>query len=162
MKTNQLTLMLTAFAALTLFIAACQPKPEKPATAEALSQVNRDFMKAMNAKDAVAAASYYADEASVLPPGEAIITGRAAIQKYWQGFLDGASFIDGSCATIATGSSGDVGYEIGTAELHLKGPDGKIVTENIKYTLVLKRNADGKWLQMYDMWNPVAAPAVGQ
>ncbi len=162
MKTNPFSLMLVAFAALTVLIAGCQPKPEKPATADDLSQVNRDFMKAMNAKDAVAAASYYADDASVLPPGQPIVMGHAAIQKYWQGFLDGAGFVDGSCATIATGSSGNMGYEIGMAELHLKGPDGKIVTENIKYTLVLKRNADGKWLQMYDMWNPVVAPAVGQ
>ena len=162
MKTNQFSLMLAAVVALILFAAGCQPKPQKPATAEELSRVNRDFMKAMNAKDAVAAAGYYADDASVLPPGQPIVTGHDTIQKYWQGFLDGAGFIDGSCVTIATGSSGDVGYEIGTAELHLKGPGGKIVTEKIKYTLVLKRNANGKWLQLYDMWNPMVAPAVGQ
>lgn len=162
MTINKLPLTLIAVLALMLFAVGCQPKPEKPATADKLSQVNRDFVKALNAKDAVAAAMCYSEDASVLPPGEPIVTGRAAIQKYWQGFLDGAGYVSGSVSTIATGSDGDLGYEIGTVELKLKGADGKIMTEKLKYTLVLKRNANGKWLQTYDMWNPVAAPVVGQ
>ncbi|WP_460913709.1 YybH family protein [Spirosoma areae] len=161
MKTNQLPLMLAAFAALLLFVAGCNaPAKEKPATAEELSQVNRDFAKALNARDAAAAANCYAEDAVILPPGQPNVTGHEAIQKYWQGFLDGAGYVDGAVSTIATGSNGDLGYEIGTADLHLKGPDGKIVTEKIKYTIVLKRNTEGKWLQTYDMWNPVADPTA--
>ena len=159
MKINPFTLILSAFTALFLFAAGCSSAAkEKPATAEELSQVNRDFVKALNARDATAAANCYAEDAVILPPGQSTVTGHEAIQKYWQGFLDGAGYVDGSVSTIATGSNGDLGYEIGTADLHLKGPDGKIVTEKIKYTIVLKRNAEGKWLQTYDMWNPVAEP----
>ena len=163
MKADQFTPVLAAFAALLLIVAGCNaPAKEKPATAEELSQVNRDFAKAMNAKDASAAANCYADNAVILPPGQPNVTGREAIQKYWQGFLDGAGFVDASVSTVATGSNGDVGYEIGTADLHLKGPDGKIVTEKIKYSIVLKRNAEGKWLQTYDMWNSVAEPVAAK
>lgn len=163
MKTNQLPLILAAFVALFLFVISCNaPAKEKPATADELSQVNRDFAKALNAKDAAAAANCYAEDAVVLPPGQPNVAGRAAIQKYWQGFLDGAGFVDATVSSTSTGSQGDVGYEIGTADLHLKGPDGKIVTEKIKYTIVLKRNADGKWLQTYDMWNAVAEPVAAK
>ena len=163
MKTNQVTPVLAAFVALIMLVAGCSaPAKEKPATAEELSQVNRDFAKALNAKDAKAAADCYADDAVVLPPGQPNVTGRAAIQTYWQGFLDGAGFVDASVSTVATGSNGDVGYEIGTADLHLKGPDGKIVTEKIKYSIVLKRNTEGKWLQTYDMWNSVAEPVAAK
>ncbi|MVM35883.1 SgcJ/EcaC family oxidoreductase [Spirosoma sp. HMF4905] len=159
MKINQLSLVLAALAAALLFTASCNsPAKEKPATAEELSKVNRDFVKALNARDATAAANCYAVDAIILPPGQPNVTGHEAIQKYWQGFLDGAGYVDGTVSTIATGSNGDLGYEIGTADLHLKGPDGKIMTEKIKYTIVLKRNAEGKWLQTYDMWNPVAEP----
>lgn len=155
MKTNNLFFAVPLF----LFVVGCSsPAKEKPATAEELSQVNRDFAAALNAKDAVAAAKCYAEDAVILPPGQPNVTGHEAIQKYWQGFLNGAGYVDGSVSTIATGSNGDLGYEIGTADLRLKGPDGKIVTEKIKYTIVLKRNAEGKWLQTYDMWNPVAEP----
>ncbi|MBD2705409.1 nuclear transport factor 2 family protein [Spirosoma sp. BT702] len=86
-------------------------------------------MKALNVKDATAAANCYAEDAVILPPGQPTVTGHEAIQKYWQGFLDGAGYVDDTVSTIATGSNGDLGYEIGTADLHLKGPDGKIVTE---------------------------------
>ncbi len=160
MKTNQFFLILAAFAPLIILAAGCTAPKETPATANELAQVNRDFVKALNAKDAVAAAKCYAEDASLLPPGEAIVTGRAAIQKYWQGFLDGAGYVDGSVSTITTGSNGDLGYEIGTADLHLKGSDGKVMTEKIKYTVVLKRSAEGKWCQTYDMWNPVAEPTA--
>ncbi|AUD07561.1 YybH family protein [Spirosoma pollinicola] len=161
MKTQPASPILAIFAALLLFAAGCNaPAKEKHATVEELSQVNRDFVKALNAKDATAAANCYADDAVILPPGQPTVTGHEAIQKYWQGFLDGAGYVDGTVSTIATGSNGDLGYEIGTADLHLKGPDGKIMTEKIKYTIVLKRNAEGKWLQTYDMWNPVAEPTA--
>ncbi|WP_425290702.1 YybH family protein [Spirosoma linguale] len=161
MKTHQVPQMLAVVTALFILASGCSsPAKEKPATAEELSQVNRDFVKALNAKDAAAAANCYAEDAVILPPGQPNVTGHEAIQKYWQGFLDGAGYVDGTVSTIATGSNGDLGYEIGTADLHLKGPDGKIVTEKIKYTIVLKRNAEGKWLQTYDMWNPVAEPTA--
>lgn len=163
MKTTTFAPVLTILAVLLLFAAGCNaPAKEKLATAEELSQVNRDFAKALNAKDAAAAANCYAPDAVVLPPGQPNVTGREAIQKYWQGFLDGAGFVDASVSTVATGSNGDTGYEIGTADLHLKGPDGKTVTEKIKYTIVLKRNAEGKWLQTYDMWNAVAEPVAAK
>ncbi|WP_375446607.1 YybH family protein [uncultured Fibrella sp.] len=161
MKTNQFILTLAAFVGILVFTVGCNSSAEKrPATAGELSQVNRDFAKALNAKNAKAAANCYADDAVILPPGQPNVTGQEAIQKYWQGFLDGAGYVDGTVSTIATGSNGDLGYEIGTADLRFKGTDGKIATEKIKYTIVLKRNAEGKWLQTYDMWNPVAEPTA--
>ena len=47
----------------------------KPATAEELSQMNRDFVKALNAKDVVAAANCYTEDATLLPPNEAPVKG---------------------------------------------------------------------------------------
>jgi len=161
MKTNPHISIPAAVVALLLVVAGCDaPVTKKPATAEELSQMNRDFVKALNARDAAAAAKCYTEDATLLPPGEPLVTGRDAIQKYWQGFLD-AGFVDGSVSTIMTGSDGGVGYEIGTATLRLKGADGKIVTEEVRYTELLKRNAEGKWMSTHGMWQPVAAPAAG-
>lgn len=70
----------------TLLFTACQQTPEpKPTTAVELSKMNRDFVKALNAKDAVAAANCYSEDATLLPPNEAPVKGRANIQKYWEG-----------------------------------------------------------------------------
>ena len=152
-KTN---LVLLSVITILLFIVmiGCTEKTEsdKPATPEELSQMNKDFAKALNAKDAVAASLLYSEDATLLPPDEPIVTGRENIQKYWQALLD-AGTTDVSVSTISTGSSGDLGYEIGRFQLSYPGEDGKMIVENGKYTELLKRTADGKWISIHGIWN---------
>lgn len=145
--------------ALTLVIAiqfGCNSKTESlntSASVEVLGQMNRDFAKALNARDAAAAASLYDENASILPPNEQIVTGRANIQKYWQGLID-AGLIDGAVKTIDAKSDGKLGYEIGSYLLHIKGPKGDTIVDKGKYTEVLKLDsASGKWVSIYGMWS---------
>ncbi|MEP6262836.1 MAG: hypothetical protein ABJ092_14765 [Gillisia sp.] len=74
--------------------------------------MNSDFVKALNAKDAVAAANCHTENATLLPPNEAPVKCRANIQKYWEGSIAAGAF-DAEVETTATGSNGDLGYEIG-------------------------------------------------
>lgn len=138
----------------------CMEKTETPkvATPEELSQMNKDFAQALNNKDAEAASLLYAEDASLLPPNEAIVTGRENIKNYWQGALD-AGTTNISVSTISTGSDGDLGYEIGHFELSYPGPDGNMIVEKGKYTELLKRMPDGKWISIYGMWNSDSAVA---
>jgi ketosteroid isomerase-like protein len=145
----------------TLFIAFCllanlfgctNADTTKPATAEELSQMNRDFVKALNAKDAVAAANCYTEDAVLLPPNEGPVKGRANIQKYWAGAIEAGAF-DAEVATTATGSDGDLGYELGRLQMKIKMPDGSVVVERGKYTELLRREPNGKWLSTMGMWN---------
>lgn len=124
----------------------------KPATVEELGQMNRDFAKALLAKDALAAANLYEINASLLPPNEPIISGRSNIQEYWQVAID-AGLIDASVKTIDAGSDGDLGYEIGTFELKFSGENGDTIIDKGKFTEILKRNAEGKWISIYGMWS---------
>jgi uncharacterized protein (TIGR02246 family) len=134
---------------LFIFMIGCK---ENTATPEELSQMNKDFAEALNNKDAEAASLLYAEDASLLPPNESIVTGRENIKNYWQGALD-AGTTNVSVSTISTGSDGDLGYEIGHFELSYPGPDGNMIVEKGKYTELLKRMADGKWISIYGMWN---------
>ena len=145
---------------LSVSIASCNgEKIEiKVATAEELSQMNKDFAKALNAKDAVAAANLYDVNATLLPPGEAIVSGKENILKYWQGAIE-AGAADVSVTTIATGSNGDLGYEIGRYQIDVKTPDGKVVTEKGKYIELLKRDENGKWISTNGIWNSDLVPA---
>ena len=162
--TKVLTLVFAALF-LSVLMTSCDEKdnkPEKtevskPATFEELGQMNRDFTQALLAKDAVAAAKLYDINASLLPPNEPIITGRANIQSYWQGLID-AGLIDAKVKTITAGSDGDLGYEIGTFELKIKGEDGTVIIDKGKYTEILKRNTEGKWISLYGMWSANEAP----
>ena len=129
-----------------------QSKAPESATIEELSQMNKDFAKALNNKDAMAASLLYSEDASLLPPNEQIVTGRENIKKYWQAALD-AGTTDVSVSTISTGSNGDLGYEIGRFQLSYPGADGKMIVEKGKYTEILKRTADGKWISINGIWN---------
>ena len=87
------------FAGFFLLAACNNSSNSKQATTEELSQMNRDFAKALNNKDAAAAANCYTDDATVLPPNQAPVTGRAAIKKYWEGAVASGAF-DVDVATI--------------------------------------------------------------
>ena len=150
-------LIMTAFLSTTLSCNRENKKIEKlkmpkSATMEELGQMNRDFAKALNAKDAAAAAIVYSKNASLLPPNESIITGRANIQAYWQGAID-AGIIDASVKTIDAKSEGNLGYEIGTFTMRFHGANNDTIIEVGKYTEILERNENGKWISTYGMWS---------
>ena len=138
---------------LCLMIISCNQKSNTTeATQEELQQMNKDFVKAINAKDAAAAAACYDSTAKILPPNEAIVEGRTNIQKYWQSAIDGG-VTDVSVTSIATGSNGDLGYEEGRYQLKVRMNDSTLVPEHGKYIEVLKKGKDGKWLSIYGIWN---------
>ena len=145
MKTHEKFVLMTAIA-LILFtvMIGCNEKADinKTATPEELSQMNKDFAKALNDKDATAASLLYAEDASLLPPNEQIVSGRENIKKYWQAALD-AGTTDVSVSTISTGSNGDLGYEIGRFQLSYPDANGKMIVEKGKYTEILKRTDKG-------------------
>ena len=149
-------LLKMAFLFIIVFSAtACMETPKESgtaATAEELGQMNRDFAKALVAKDAAAAASLYDENASLLPPNEPIITGRVNIEAYWQGLID-AGLVDAKVSTIDARSDGDLGYEIGTFELKIQLEDGTIIVETGKYTEILECNENGYWMSLYGMWS---------
>ena len=153
-STYKVVKLITVILLLFIVMIGCKEKTEtnKAASPEELSQMNKDFAKALNNKDAKAASLLYAEEASLLPPNEPIVTGRENIEKYWQGALD-AGTTNVSVSTISTGSNGDLGYEIGQFTLSYPGADGMMMVEKGKYTEILKRTANGKWISIYGIWN---------
>lgn len=114
--------------------------------------MNRDFAKALTAKDAVAVVRVYHENAPILPPSEPIVKGRANIQAYWQGAID-AKIIDATVKTSDAKSIGDLGYEIGTFTMRFHAFKNDTIVEVGKYTEILERNEEGKWISMDGMWS---------
>lgn len=160
MKTTQKPRILLIISLVFSTLLSCQQQTNnskntelpQSATIEELGQMNRDFAKALTAKDAEAAANLYDENASILPPNEPIVTGRANIQDYWQGVID-AGILDGTVKTIDAKSNGDLGYEIGTFTLRFLGAQNDTIVEKGKYTEILQRNKEGKWISTYGMWS---------
>lgn len=154
MKTHFKWLVFTSILAL-VSVTSCKQEteqaPQKP-TVEELGQMNRDFAQALVDGDAEAAANLYDENASLLPPNEPIITGRENIKAYWQAGID-AGIVSASVRTISADSDGDLGYEIGTFELQIKLENDSIIVDRGKYTEILRRTPEGKWISLYGMWS---------
>ncbi len=118
-----------------------------------LGQMNRDFAAALNAKDAKAAAALYTEDAVLIPPGEPLVRGRAAIEEYWRGAIESGGVRDVSVETMDARSSGSLGYETGSFALTVDGPDGEAVIDRGRYIELLKRQPDGRWLSTHGIWN---------
>jgi len=118
-----------------------------------LGQMNRDFAAALNAKDAKAAAALYTEDAVLIPPGEALVRGRAAIEEYWEGAIESGGVREVSVETMDALSSGLLGYETGSFVLTVNGPDGEAVIDRGRYIELLRREPDGQWLSTHGIWN---------
>ena len=106
------------------------------------------FEEGANKKDAAAIGNLYSEDATLLPPGSAMIKGRQNIQHFWKSFFDaGAS--DGKLTSIEVNSMGDVAYEIGAFEANMPGA-GR--TQG-KYVVIWKRQPDGNIRMAVDIFN---------
>ena len=163
-------------AALLVWAAACQPAPKtetgmtggEPASAPAglsasdeaaVRAVDAEWARAATAGDGNAIAALYADDATILPPMEAVQQGAAA-KKYWVDFTNGFSG-PAELTTKTIEGRGDLAYAVGTYRMTLtpkKAGAKAFPTEEGKYVEVLKKQADGSWKILHDIWN-TNAPA---
>ena len=56
--------------------------------------------------------------------------------------------------------SGELGYTIGTYEMRFKDVAGKMVLNKGKYLILWKKEADGSWKVLFDMFNTDLPPSA--
>ena len=147
--------MIRKLATVCAFAVLASIHPLEAAVAEnakVLAQLDDDWSKVAGTRDAAKVATFYADDAIAYPPGMPIAIGRAAAQRVWASYFVNATFKI-SWKTDNAEVSGDLGYTAGTYEDSYKGADGKVVTETGKYTCVWKKQKDGSWKAIHDIWN---------
>jgi uncharacterized protein (TIGR02246 family) len=162
--------------ALVVFLvaAACRPKTEtaavgveegaQPADAsaedvKAIHAVDDEWGRAASAGDGNAVAALYAADATLLPPGEALVQGEAA-KKYWTDYFTsyaGPTKLETSDVKL----HGNLAVAVGTYRMTMtekKAGAKPLPTEEGKYVEVLMKQADGSWKMIYDIWNLNAPP----
>ena len=123
-----------------------------------LDKLNKELTAAFNAGDAAKVASFYADDALLMPQDAAMVKGRENIEAHYRGEFERiATSIQ--VRTIESGTSGNVGFEAGTATITMKKSDSPAATPNVtpgsvsgKYLMILKR-VGGDWKIAYDIYN---------
>ncbi|HZS60532.1 MAG TPA: SgcJ/EcaC family oxidoreductase [Gemmatimonadaceae bacterium] len=107
------------------------------------------WAKAAAAKDLDQATAVYADNASMLAPGEPIATGKTAIRAAWQGML-GLPAANLTFGPDKIDVSGDRAIDLGTYTLTYNDKAGKPQTSKARYVVVWGRQADGTWKVLVD------------
>jgi uncharacterized protein (TIGR02246 family) len=107
-----------------------------------------EMVRAFEDGDAARAASLYEPGARLLPPGAPVITGEDAVRNFFRmRFAAGSD--GGELETVRLDDYGDVAVEEGRYGRRA----GEQVLDSGKYLAVFRRQADGTWRWVTDMWN---------
>ena len=117
-----------------------------------VAALHETLVAAIEKKDAALIASLYAPDAHLLPPGSEAVEG-PGIQAFWQGFLD-MGVTGGRLEDVRFEERDDLVVAEGRFEVH--GESG--VLDRGKYVDVAKRQPDGSWKWVIDIFNSSVAP----
>jgi uncharacterized protein (TIGR02246 family) len=126
----------------------------RAAAENAIREAEAAWSKIAGAKDVERFLSYYAEEASVLAPNSPIATGKEAIRGALAPLFDNPGFsLSWKVTKVEISRGADLGYSIGTYEMGLKDVEGTQQTDRGKYATVWKKQSDGSWKVVVDMFN---------
>jgi ketosteroid isomerase-like protein len=125
--------------------------------ADGVRAADAAWLKVYSAKDLEKSVAFCDEQGSMMAPNAPIATGKAAIKK-----LISSDFASGDLVWHAdkagVAQSGDLGYTSGTYKFSFKDPSGRPAVDNGKYLTVWKKQADGSWKVLFDMFNTDQPP----
>jgi len=150
---------LFAFAlAAMLMLAGCQtapppqPKMDVAADTRAVNALADQYAAAMNSSDAAAVAATYADDAIEMPPDQAAIEGKQAIQASYEAMFKEYA-VKFALTPLETQLAGDWAYQRGNYTDTVTPKSGKPMEQSGKYLVIAKRQPDGSWKDYRATWN---------
>jgi ketosteroid isomerase-like protein len=114
---------------------------------EAIVNTNRKFEVALVSGDWGCIAALYTEQAHLLPPDREIVSGRQAIQEFWQGAF--SSIGQASREALEVESQDETAHEVGNYVLI--DPDRQLIDRG-KY-VVIWQHEEGQWRMHRHIWN---------
>jgi uncharacterized protein (TIGR02246 family) len=121
---------------------------------QAIAAVNRDFVNAFARGDAAGMGALYTTSGQLLPAHSDVVTGRQAIQAFWQAVME-MGIREATLETVELEAYGDSANEVG--RYTLRGDAGQELDRG-KYVVIWKREG-GQWKLHRDIWNSSLPPA---
>lgn len=120
---------------------------------QAIRALDAAWSNAASSKELDKTVSFYADDASMLPPNTPIATGKDAIRSAWSHFMSLPGFnLQFAPTKVVVAKSRDLAYEIGTFQLTVNDSQGKPGTSVGKFVVVWQKRA-GHWKAVADIFN---------
>ncbi len=141
-----------------LFIASCTPvvvwePAETEADVDAINSLRDKFIALDNASDAAGLASLFTNDAVLMPPNQAAVTGNQAIESWFQTTFDQFT-TEFTVASEELEVVGDWAFDWGAYMTALTPRAGGEPTEDRgKYIVILRKQVDGSWRIVKNIWN---------
>ena len=120
----------------------------------ALMETSRDWAREASSGDLERIVSYWADDAIVLPPDQPALVGKAAIREFVRQSLAIPGFsITWEPERAAMSAHGDIGYLVERNRFTFPDPAGVTQSQNGKGVTVWRKDPDGAWKCVIDIWN---------
>jgi uncharacterized protein (TIGR02246 family) len=165
-RKQRFKLTLCGCIALLLITSACTQAPPDTRAADegAIRDADTQWSKTAAAGDLEGTVSYYTDDASLLAPNAPVASGKPAIHAVWAGLLGPGTSISWQANKVEVARSSDLAYIQGTYQLSMKDAQGNPVSDKGKFVEVWKKQPDGKWKVVADIFNSdlPAAPAPAE
>lgn len=128
----------------------------------AIRAADSEWLEAVRAKDLERTVSFYADDASVLPVSEPIVTGKEAIRSEWAHLFAIPGFANptSQMTHLEVSRAGDLAHARGTYTVSLEDVDGSAVTERGKWVVVWEKQPDGAWKIAVEIYNTDSPPPI--
>ena len=136
-------------------LTGCQEKKVDVKAEEArLMQISRDWSQVASTGDIEKTLSYWADDATILSPGQPALKGKQAIR----GMLEESSKIPGfkiswEPRTVSVSESGDMAWMEEENRITMNDSLGKPFTQRNRGVTVWRKGETGEWKNVMDMWN---------
>ena len=144
---------------------ACGPQPApdtRAADERAIRDLEAEWSKLFAAKDLDGFVAFYADDVATFPPNGPMANGKDASRAALKPMFEAPGFSGSFQPTkVEVARSGDMGYSYGTYAMTMNDAKGNPTNDRGKYVTVYKKQADGKWKPVVDIFNsdlPVPAP----
>jgi ketosteroid isomerase-like protein len=105
--------------------------------------------------------SYWSDDAIVMPPGQPVVEGKAALREFVAASQKIPGFrIHWKSDHVSFSPDGQLAYMRSSNETTMTGPDGKPIVIPGRAITVWRKEA-GTWRCVVDIWNEPARPGSG-
>jgi ketosteroid isomerase-like protein len=128
---------------------------------DAVRTADQDWEKVFAAKDLGKSVAFCAQDGAVLGANAPIANGAEAISKLFAGFFALPNLkMSWSVNRADVAKSGELGYTSGVYEMSFSDPSGKTIQDKGKYVTVWKKQADGSWKVLLDIFNSDLPPGA--
>ena len=147
-----------------ILLAACTSQPSTTASTNssndstaaiiAINKADSAWDLASSQNSAEGWLSYYTDDAIMMPPGEKVCTDKASRETSIKNmFAIPGLKLRFQATKTEVSKALDLGYSTGPYQLTYNDAAGKAVNETGKFCETWKKQADGSWKCIVDIWN---------